>query len=122
MAHCDYDCCAICDSKMAYNGSSANTKESVCIDCIERSIAAGKPITRLSHVVEALAAMTHDAALKWLHAIGYRPCCYENEIDDYLIARKLVLTGSDSPGAKWGRLLAPLPQAGAPENKDTSSG
>lgn len=111
MAHGDYNCCAICDAKMAYNSGDARTKEDVCVDCIERAIAAGQPITRAAQIKDVLAPLDDAGALAWLHSMGYCPCYYQNEIDDYLIARGLVLTGSTEPGAKWGKLLAPLPAA-----------
>lgn len=109
MAHADYDCCAVCDAKMAYNSCDARTKEDVCVGCIERSIAAGQPITRAIQIKDALAALDDTAALAWLHSMRYAPCYYQNDIDDYLVGRGLIVTGSTDPGAKWGKLLAPLP-------------
>ena len=34
MAHGDYDCCAICDCKIKYNGFDSLTKEKICESCL----------------------------------------------------------------------------------------
>lgn len=108
MAHADYDCCAICDCKMHYNGGCADAKAALCTDCIERTAELGKLCTRPEQVLEHLKSMNDVAALAWLHALGFSPCYYQNEFDDYLIGRKLVVTDAKE-GGKWGKKLAPLP-------------
>jgi hypothetical protein len=104
MAHADYDCCAICDSKMNYNSGAADTKEALCIDCIERTAELGTPCTRPSQVQEHLKSLSDEAALKWLHDVGFSPCYYPNDIDLYLIDRGLIETGIKDAG-KWGKRL-----------------
>ena len=104
MAHADYDCCAICDCKMNYNGGGAETKAALCVDCIERTAELGKLCTRPEQVVEHLASLDDAAALKWLHDIGFDPCYYPNNIDRVLIERGLIETGIKD-GGKWGKRL-----------------
>lgn len=104
MAHADYNCCAICDDKMNYCGGCAETKDRICTDCIERSAELGKLITRPAQLIEHLSTLDDAAALVWLHKMGFDPCYYENEVDDYLISRGLIETGVKDAG-KWGKQL-----------------
>lgn len=106
MAHADYDCCAICDDKMEYQGGYADTKGKLCADCIERSAALGKLCVRPKQVLEHIKSLSDDDALTWLHAMGFDPCYYENDLDKYLIERGLIETGIKD-GPKWGKRLRP---------------
>jgi hypothetical protein len=107
MAHGDYNCCAICDSKLDYNAGDARTKEEICDDCIERSIALGHPCVRPTNVVEYIKTLNDQVALIWLHAMDFDPCYYENDLDKYLIERGLIETGVKD-GGKWGKRLKPI--------------
>lgn len=107
MAHADYDCCAICDCKMNYNGGSADTKENLCVDCIVRTSELGKLMTRPKQVVEHLNGLPDAEALVWLHAMSFSPCYYDNDLDKYLIDRGLIETGVKD-GSKWGKRLRPI--------------
>lgn len=110
MAHADYNCCMIYDSKMEYAGYDASTKERACEHCLQvMRDKTGTIFVTPAEVVAGLGAMTDKAALEWLHAVGYEPCCYDNEFDLYLASRGLVLTGQD--GGKWGHKLASLETA-----------
>lgn len=106
MAHADYNCCAICDSKLAYAGYSANCKEEICPYCVARMAETGKICVVPEEVVQILKNMNDDEALNWLHTIGFSPCYYNNEIDQYIIERGLMETGSE--GGKWGKGLKKL--------------
>lgn len=107
MAHADYDCCAICDCKMNYSGGGADTKASLCVGCIGRTAELGKLLTRPEQVVEHLKGLVDADALVWLHAIGFDPCYYGNDLDKYLIERGLIETGVKD-GPKWGKRLRPI--------------
>jgi hypothetical protein len=104
MAHADYNCCAICDDKMEYSGFSAETKEKLCPECIERTAELGKLCVRPADVEVHLRSLDDAAALKWLHDMDFSPCYYENPLDQYLIDRKLIETDIEG-GAKWGKRL-----------------
>lgn len=107
MAHADYDCCVICDSKMDYNASDPRTKEDVCDCCIEDMMQHGPVMDSPTEIIGHLKTLTDDAALIWLHAVGFSPCYYENAMDQYLIERGLVVTDGPS-GSKWDKALKPL--------------
>ena len=79
MAHADYDCCARCDSKMAYSGFDALTKEEVCSGCAldlfeltERRITTGKEL--IDYIVSY--CDEEDVA-----ALGISTCFYDNPVD-----------------------------------------
>jgi hypothetical protein len=103
MAHADYSCCAICDSKMNY-GEDA-TKEDICVSCIEDLLAIDLKITRVSSLMDHIDALSDADALAFLHRIGFIPCFYQNDIDQRLIDRGLITTNG---GPKWGRGLKPI--------------
>lgn len=109
MAHADYHCCMICDGKMDYAGYDADTKARACEHCLQVMRDTGAIFVTPAEVIAGIGAMTDKAALEWLHAVGYEPCYYDNEIDLYLVSRGLVLTGQE--GGKWGRKLANLETA-----------
>lgn len=80
MAHGDYDCCAVCDRKMAYS-HDADTKEAVCTDCgIELFAATGERITTGEALVEWI-ERTGAPAVAVLDAIGFSACFYSNPVD-----------------------------------------
>jgi hypothetical protein len=106
MAHADYNCCAICDCKMDYNGGCAETKEAICPDCIERTADLGRLCVRPSQVLEYVKSLDDVAALRWLHGVGFDPCYYGNELDDYLVERGLIEKAGDR---KWGKRLRAMP-------------
>lgn len=104
MAHADYECCAICDCKMGYNGGMAETKDAICPDCIERTAELGHLCVRPAQFLEHVKSLSDEDALKCLNALGFSPCYYGNEIDDYMIAKGFVETGIKD-GPKWGKRL-----------------
>lgn len=107
MAHADYHCCLICDCKKDYSGGDASTKESPCMDCIERMQSVGGPVITSQEKLKAAVEERGKDALKWLHDIGYSPCYYDNPIDDYLFEKGLCIT-EEGGTPKWGRKLKPL--------------
>lgn len=77
MAHGDYDCCAVCDSKIDYS-DDAETKENLCQDCV-----------RSMHALTGDLIQTQAELLAWLKeatpeqviAAGIVPCFYGNPVD-----------------------------------------
>ena len=94
MAHGDYDCCARCDSKMAYS-SFADTKEQVCSDCaLDLMELTGERIV----TGEQLAAWVLNASAGQLEAVGIKTCFYPNPVDESLVARREELARLDTEG------------------------
>lgn len=82
MAHADYNCCAVCDSKLAYSSDSA-TKEEVCAACaVDVSIAAGVRITDSRSLIAWMASVPPSEWRPILVAVGFKLCPYENAVDD----------------------------------------
>lgn len=82
MAHADYDCCACCDRKLCFRHDGGETKETLCGRCAARlSLAAGREIGDVEQFVAWVRAGEPEAVLAALHAAGYRPCHYPNEVD-----------------------------------------
>ena len=83
MAHGDYDCCAVCDSKLGYS-NDACTKEEVCAYCAVALVQVG------------ILARNGDEFAQWIKAndiatiyekLVNRPvkrCYYGNAVDDAL--------------------------------------
>lgn len=80
MAHADYHCCAICDSKMDYS-RDARTKEDLCTDCTRAIVTAGFPIFDGEELIAALDANT-PGLVDALEAIGFSTCYYGNPVDE----------------------------------------
>lgn len=82
MAHADYDCCAVCDRKLAYNSPGAETKAEICPEC-EKALAL---VSLVFDSVDALIQWIKDTDKQavWLalYAIGFRRCHYPNEVDN----------------------------------------
>ena len=91
---------------MAYNGGDADTKQSACTDCLDLMRSKGVFLFTQKEVENALAKLTFGKALKLLHEIGYEPCYYPNDLDEYLIKRKLITTKAKD--GKWGKRLRNL--------------
>jgi hypothetical protein len=81
MAHGDYDCCAVCDTKMAYS-HDATTKKEVCSECaVSLYVATGERITSGDALVDWI-TRTGTAAVAILDHAGYSKCYYTNPVDD----------------------------------------
>ena len=94
MAHADYACCAVCDSKLYYDGGEADAKGEVCADCaVSVSEAAGRRIAS----PEALAEWIEEAgatAVEALDRMGFQQCYYSNPVD---AAYRAARTGEATP-------------------------
>jgi len=83
MAHGDYDCCAICDSKMRYNAGDAKTKDSFCQTCLENIInLTQEPTVSINNFLLWLSKQPVKERSGILDKLGYRPCFYESCFDD----------------------------------------
>lgn len=80
MAHGDYHCCALCDTKMAYAADEARTKEDVCTDCL-RTLHAGGVLIYTGAELEAWIKANPEKAHETLPGMGYSPCWYANPVD-----------------------------------------
>lgn len=106
MAHADYSCCIICDSKMAYG--SDQTKETACTECIDNMFNIGLNLSSQSRLIKHLKALpSKTVTLEFLHDIGYEPCYYDNAVDKYL--QKIGLVTKKASDGKWGKRLRRLP-------------
>lgn len=87
MAHADYKCCAVCDSKLAYS-DSPRSKEDICGPCVanlaRQGVICGTP-EELGKWVEETSA---DKVQEVLKAVNYYPCIYQGEIDE-VVEKKL---------------------------------
>lgn len=98
MAHADYDCCALCDSKLNYN-SDAETKKTICGSCVANLARKG------------VIAGTVDELLAWMRATPpatviatlsdlIRVCYYTNDVDaawKEVQAKTKVIPMNDKP-------------------------
>ena len=84
MAHADYNCCAVCASKLSYAGFDASHKETICGPCVanlaRQGVIVGSPDELLQWAKETDASTV--AAV--LTAAGFKDCYYENEVDESL--------------------------------------
>lgn len=87
MAHGDYDCCLICDCKMSYS-HDAKTKEEVCMGCLKVMRERGEILLSQKEVIEFLEAKDDESALEWLNEVGYSPCFYGCDSDDYIMTKR----------------------------------
>src|SRR3990167_10198812 len=85
MAHGDYECCAVCDSKQGYVGFNDDFKSDICPECRQSS-----GIPTVTGLLKKINTFTNKTKLKkWLKEIGMSECWYQNDVDD-LIAFKLT--------------------------------
>lgn len=90
MAHCDYNCCAICDRKMAYNAFDPDTKAAVCPECaVEFYALTGRKATTGAQVAAYIRELGEDA-VGALKGIGFSECMYPNDVDDAFRAARLT--------------------------------
>ena len=86
MAHADYNCCAICDSKMDYSWE-ATTKEEICEECLKNIKELGLKIENIDDLKEFIKETDYKTLKETLIKLDYGFCCYKNEIDELVIKR-----------------------------------
>lgn len=114
MAHGNYACCAICDSKVHF-GEYDDAKTAVCTSCALNVIQAGGPrLDRPEDVLKWLDAEPVVSRLA-LRALGFSKCFYENPVDDafygFDLDAAIAATGEPpmTADATGGRELTPKP-------------
>ena len=85
MAHADYNCCAICDSKMDYAGFESETKEDICTDCLEECKKLKLNIENIEDLKKYIKETDYKSLKETLIKLGYSFCYYGNDIDDLVI-------------------------------------
>lgn len=81
MAHGDYACCAICDSKQHYVGFNNDFKAEICSSCL-RSLHEEKIMVYTpEEFVKWAKAQTKKHLKIILTIIGFSDCWYENPVD-----------------------------------------
>ena len=81
MAHTDYHCCAVCDSKLEYGGLDSTTKEQICPVCLKHLRAEGLSILDVDEFLEWLKNTERHKIFFILCKINFRFCRYLNEVD-----------------------------------------
>ena len=102
MAHSDYDCCAVCDSKMTYRHAAAGTKDSICSTCTNNLFQwTGVYIGSVDDLLTYFADLSDDKLLETLHSLDFCSCMFENKVDRYLKDRGMFI---DDPTSHRHRL------------------
>jgi hypothetical protein len=96
MAHADYDCCAVCDSKMAYNSGDPRTKEDLCASCAVALARLGVFVKNGAQFVEWMRREERGKVLSTLAAVGFGTCFYPNPAD-----RLYAELGGTNPPSWW---------------------
>lgn len=83
MAHADYHCCAVCDSKMGYAHGYAETKVSLCTDCMKSLHAFGVMVYDGEDLMAWMKGDDNTCArkLQILRDVGFSKCFYGNDVD-----------------------------------------
>jgi len=87
MAHGDYHCCAICDSKMAYVGFDAVAKEHICSYCVANLARRGVIVGNVKELIEWITKAKKKQLEQILSAVGFRKCFYLNDVDEMVEKR-----------------------------------
>lgn len=80
MAHGDYHCCAICDSKMSYS-SDAETKEHLCSGCVADMAQNGAILHNVEELLEWMQKESKETVISVLSRVGFSKCFYPNRVD-----------------------------------------
>ena len=81
MAHGDYDCCAICDSKQGYSNDS-ETKEEICSYCVAGMAENGIIVRNVNALISWMGSENPEKVREILGKVGFRKCFYHNRVDD----------------------------------------
>lgn len=82
MAHASYDCCAVCDCKMAFNEPDSLTKETLCAHCTVALAKRGIFVTDSTELLTWMSSVTPGVAAATLVECGFSPCYYRNQVDE----------------------------------------
>lgn len=92
MAHADYACCAICDSKMYYD-ADAHAKEELCVPCAVDLAERGVFVRSVDELEDWMCRAPKPDVVRILEEIGFRYCLYGGVIDD--LARSIGVRGGE---------------------------
>lgn len=100
MAHADYECCAVCDSKMSF-GSDFDAKTGLCVRCGVELTKHGVIVKSASELLDWMKSAPPAKILSALSLCGFQKCCYSNEIDGYFekAEREAVAARAEREGA-----------------------
>lgn len=93
MAHADYNCCAICDSKLEYAAYDAETKKRICEYCLKQLRSSNLNILTVDELIEWVNTTDKETIYKVLSPIPFRFCFYVGAIDEVLINKGFKRTG-----------------------------
>jgi hypothetical protein len=80
MAHADYECCAVCDSKCAY-APWGEAKTALCAACVLGLADDGVRVTTPDDLLAWMESAAPDTVVAVLRRTGFRPCRYPNAVD-----------------------------------------
>jgi hypothetical protein len=80
MAHGDYRCCAVCDSKVAY-AQDVDSKDILCSRCACDLASEGFRIHNVEELREWMTTTSPEVVVTVLRGVRYKACCYPNEVD-----------------------------------------
>ena len=89
MAHGDYNCCAVCDKKMAFS-YYAVTKEEICSGCAVNLAKLGIFVRNREELLTWMRGNPAGIVLAVLHSVGFSKCYYQNEVDEVFEALEKV--------------------------------
>ena len=86
MAHADYNCCAICDSKMEYS-EDAQTKERICLDCLRKLRSLKLDILDVPELLQWIESHSTSEVEIALRSMVFSFCYYPNAVDKLVRAK-----------------------------------
>ena len=81
MAHADYECCAVCDSKMAY-ASNASPKTEICSCCVAELAVREVIVHNVAELERWIINTGGEKVKEVLEGVNFRFCIYGSWIDD----------------------------------------
>jgi hypothetical protein len=97
MAHADYECCAVCDSKQDY-AEDACAKDVLCTDCLKDLRAAGVYVLDVDEFItwitetdpyEVASVLVRTAYQRSSKGVYFSQCYYRNPVDSAVYQKLL---------------------------------
>lgn len=88
MAHAEYNCCAVCDSKLCYAGFNATTKKEICSRCVANLAEKGVIVHDVDELIEWIKNEDAERVANILKDVGFSFCCYSNTVDE-IVEKKI---------------------------------
>lgn len=86
MAHGDYNCCAVCDSKQEYS-SDAETKGMICSFCVAELAVRGVIVHGVGELIKWIESGDAEFVKTTLQAANFRICFYGCDVDAAYLKR-----------------------------------